>query len=185
MSLFLKICTGLLVAIVSLGTQANAQPLVLEQVRAEPVVNASNTTEVIQALYIDNSIQMKAAALVQLRSTDEDLLEYAERIARDHRWMNRMLETIANLKSVSLEPEEMSENAQLIGNEMASKLETLVQLPESKFRAAFVSSVVESHLATLDFYNRIEKENTDDSLSVLVKIFRQFEENHLSNAQKL
>ncbi|HYX33468.1 MAG TPA: DUF4142 domain-containing protein [Oligoflexus sp.] len=186
MSIYLKICTGLIVSLLSLGAQADDNNLqTRDQPPATESLDVKNTTEVIQALYVSSLTQMKVADLVREKSPDESLRDYADKLTRDHRWINRSLDWLANIKSVSLEPEDLGESAQLVNTQTNSELQTLAQTSPDEFRSAFITASIRSHQETLQFYNRIDQNNTDDALKVLIRVFRQVEEMHLVNAQKL
>lgn len=186
MSAYLKICTGLLASFLSVGVQAGGIELqIRDQPSAMESVDVKNTAEVIQALYVSSSMQMRFADLVLEKSPDQALRDFADRIERDHRWMSRSLEWLANAKSVSLKPEDMDEGAQLVNTQTNSELKTLAKTSTTKFRNAFITATINSHQETLQFYNRIEQGNTDDALGALIKVLRQVEEMHLANAQKL
>lgn len=189
MTVFNKICTGLVISTLSFAAYA-AQPGSTEtetpdQTPAETQVDVSDTREVIQVLYVSNVAEIKLADLVRERNPDEDLRRYADELARDHGLMNNMLEMLANIKSISLETAEMEESAQLVGTKMDQELQTLAAQPQEQFRSAFLEASIVEHQKTLEFYSQIEQGNSDDALKATIAIARQLVEKHLADAQKL
>lgn len=186
MSLLAKISTGLLISALSMTTQAAEPEVQNPDLRpSETTVDVMNTPEVVQVLYVRNASEIKIAGLVQERNSEESLQEFADELARDHSWMNRMLEAIANIKSISLEADELSEAAQLVNTQLDESTQMLAAKPEGEFRSAFLEVIILEHQKTLDLYNQIEEGTTDDALKATLAIFRQMEEKHLADAQKL
>lgn len=186
MSLFTKICTGLLISALSLTAQA-AEPEVQnpDQQPSETTVDVTDTAEVIQVLYVGNASEIKIAELVRERNPDESLQSLADELARDHTWMNRILEAMANIKSISLEADELSETAQLVNTQLDEGIQMLAAKPVEEFRSAFLEAIILEHQKTLELYNQIEQGTTDDALKATLAIFRQLVEKHLADAQKL
>ncbi|MDQ3232224.1 MAG: DUF4142 domain-containing protein, partial [Pseudobdellovibrionaceae bacterium] len=145
----------------------------------------ADTREVIQVLYVGNASEIKLAGLVSERNPDADLQRYADQLARDHSWMNKLLETMANVKSISLEENELSEVAQMASTQMEQQMQTLAALPMEEFRPEFLEVNIAKHQKTLEMFNQIEQGNTDDALKATIGIFRQLVEMHLSAAQIL
>lgn len=188
MSVISKICTGLFVSALGLtvhGAESKADSPVQEPVEAQTEVNVTNTSEVIQALYVGNTTEIKVADLVREKKQDESLQDFADDLARDHRWMNKILESIANVKSVSLKSEEMSKTAQQIETKKNLDLQALAASPDADFRAAFLEANILEHQKTLELFSRIEQGSSDDAIKITIAIFRQLVEKHLSDAQKL
>lgn len=189
MSFFNKICTGLITSTLSIAAYA-AEPGLTEaerseQISAENQVDIADTREVIQVLYVNNAAEIKLANLVRARSPDKDLRRYANKLARDHAFLNRILEAQAKIKSISLETAEMEESAQLTGTKMDQNLQILATKPQEQFRSAFLESVIVEHQETLEFYSRIEQGTRDEILKINIAIARQLVENHLADAQRL
>ncbi|WP_141735748.1 DUF4142 domain-containing protein [Oligoflexus tunisiensis] len=199
MSVFKKFCTGLFVSLLSLTAQA-AQPTAPaeptqpggepevqtpDQVPSETQVDVSDTREVIQVLYVSNAKEIQIADLVYERNPDEGLQRYADELARDHAWMNRMIETLANVKSISLEEGQFEESAQLVGSMMDQEAQNLAQKPQEEFRSAFLEAMIMGHQKTLELYSQIEAGNSDDALKATIAISRQLVEKHLAEAQRL
>jgi predicted outer membrane protein len=200
MSVFKKFCTGLFASLLSLTAQGAqpTQPAEPTQPGGEPEVgtpdqvppsqhevDVSDTREVIQVLYVSNASEIRIADLVSERNPDEGLRRYADELARDHAWMNKMIETLADVKSISLEDGQLEESAQLVGSMMAQEAQNLAQKPEEEFRSAFLESMIMSHQKTLAFYSQIEAGNSDDALKATIAISRQLVEKHLADAQRL
>ncbi|HYX34207.1 MAG TPA: DUF4142 domain-containing protein [Oligoflexus sp.] len=186
MSVFTKLCTGLLISALSLTAQA-AQPEVQnpDQLPTEATLDVADTREVIQVLYVSNTAEIKLSDLVSERNPDADLQRYADELARDHSFMIKLLETMANVKSISLEDNELSEVAQLTSTKMEQEMQNLAAKPVEEFRPAFLEMNIAMHQKTLEMFNKIEQGNTDDALKAAIGIFRQLVEKHLSDAQKL
>ncbi len=189
MTVFNKVCTGLVISTLSLSLYA-AQPGSTEtetpdQTPVESQVDLADTREVIQVLYVSNAAEIKVADLVRERNPDEDLRRFADELARDHALLNSMLEALANIKSISLEQAEMEESAQLAGSKLDQELQALAAKPQAEFRSAFLDAAIMEHQQTLDFYSQIEQGNSDDALKATIVIARQLVEKHLADAQKL
>jgi len=186
MSLFTKICTGLLISALSLTAQgAESEVQNPDQQPSETTVDVTNTPEVIQVLYVGNAAKIKIADLVREKNPDESLQRLADELTRDHSWMNRMLEAIANIKSISLEAGELSETAQLVNTQLDDGIQMLAAKPVEEFRSAFLEATIMEHQKALELYNQIDQGTTDDALKATIAIFRQLEEKHLADAQKL
>lgn len=186
MSLLTKIYTAFLISALSLTVKA-AEPEVQnpDQQPSENALDVTDTREVIQVLYVGNASDIKIADLVRERNPDESLQSLADELTRGHGWMNRILKTMAKIKSISLETDEMSETAQLVNNQMAEGFQMLASKPVDEFRSAFLEAIILEHQKSLKLYNQIEQGTKDDALKVVIAIFRQIEEKHLSDAQKL
>jgi putative membrane protein len=189
MSVFKKICTGLMISTLSFAAYA-AQPGSPEvenpdQIPTETQVDVSDTRAVIQVLYVSNASEIKLADLVRERNPDEDLRRYADELARDHAGMNQALEALANVKSISLKEGEMEEPAQLVDTKMDQELQNLAAKPQEQFRSAFLEAAIVEHQKTLEFYSQIEQGNSDDALKVIIAASRQLIEKHLADAQRL
>lgn len=189
MSVFNKICTGLMISTLSFAAYA-AQPGSPEagtpdQIPAETEVNVSDTREVIQVLYVSNASEIKIADLVRQKNQDESLQRYADELARDHAWMNRMLEALANVKSISLKDGELEDSAQLVSNKLDQELQSLAAQPEESFRSVFLEAAIVEHQKTLELYSKIEQGNSDDALKATLAVSRQLIEKHLADAQRL
>jgi predicted outer membrane protein len=189
MSVFNKICTGLMISTLSFAAHA-AQPGSPEagtpdQIPAETQVDVSDTRSVIQVLYVSNAATVRIADLVREKNPDESLQRFADELARDHTWMNRLLETLANVKSISLNAGEMEESAQLVGSKMDQEVQNLAAQPQEYFRSAFLDAIIVNHQKTLELYSQIEQGNNDDALKATLVIARQVEEKHLADAQRL
>jgi predicted outer membrane protein len=156
-----------------------------DQVPVETEVNVTDTREVIQVLYLSNAAEIKLAELVRQRNPDARLQSYADEITADHAWMNRMLETLASVKGITLKTTEMDESAQLVGNKMDQELQNLASLPEESFRSAFLEAAIIEHQKTLEFFDRVEQGNSDDALKSSIAVSRQLIEKHLREAQRL
>lgn len=186
MSFFTKICTGLMISTLSLTAYAGGSEIPAQEPFEQPVdVDVENVTEVIQALFVSNSVGVRIADLVRERSTDEDLRRLADDIERDHEWMNRMLQEIANKNSVSLSPGQLSESVQKIESQLNEEVETLVQRPEAEFRASALEAIIEQHEKILEFYNQIEQNTMDTALKAVIVAHRPLEEKHLADARRL
>jgi len=195
-SVFTKISTGLFVSVLSVSVQAaqpgtpEAEPGTTEvqnpdQIPADGEVEVSDTREVIQVIYISNKAEIESANLALERNPQEGLQKYAEQLIRDHSLINKVLEGLANIKSISLEVSEMEESVQLVENKMDQELQILAQLPEEQFRSAYLAVNIAAHQKTLEFFSRVEQGNSDDALKATVAIARQLVESHLADAQRL
>lgn len=188
MSVFAKICSGLLISTLSLTAYAagpEEQTPGQQPVEEGIVVDVTNATEVIQALYIGNEAEVQIADLVRERNPDESMQRFADTLARDHSWMNKMLEAIANIKSVSLKAEELSEVAQKLEAQLETEAQSLAARPAEEFRSAVLEAIIAEHEKTLELYNQIEQGSSDDALKATVAIFRQLVESHLAEAHQL
>jgi predicted outer membrane protein len=188
MSVFAKICTGLMISALGLTAYA-ANPGSPEkgpdQVPVETELNVADTREVIQVLYVSNVAEIKLAELVRQKNPDASLQRYADELTADHAWMNRNLETLASLKGISLKTGEMDESAQLVGNKMDQELQTLASVPEPSFRSAFLEAAIIEHQKTLELFDRILQGNSDEALRSSIAVSRPLIEKHLKDAQRL
>ncbi|HET9238373.1 MAG TPA: DUF4142 domain-containing protein [Oligoflexus sp.] len=187
MSVFKRICTGLMISTLSLTAYA-AQPGETQnpdQVPAETEVNVSDTREVIQVLYVSNTSEIKVADLVRERNPGEALQSYADELIRDHETLISALKELANVKSISLKEGELEEPAQLVGTMMDQQLQTLAAKSQEEFRSAFLETSIMNHQKTLEFFSQIEQGNSDDALKAIIAVARQAVEKHLADAQKL
>lgn len=187
MSVFTKLCTGLLLSALSFSAHAANAPLPPNppQNPQEQTIDVANTPEVIQALYVGNAAEIKLAMLVSQKNSDADLAQFATEISNDHSFMNKLLAVIANVKSVSLKSEEFGAKVQKIAADMDAAYNTLSQVPDTEFRKAFLQAAIAEHQMTLELYSRIEAGNTDDAVKLSIAVFRQLTEKHLADAQKL
>ena len=188
MSIFTKVCTGLLISALSLTAQA-AQPETEgqgpAQEPAEGAVEVSNAREVIQVLHLGVKSEMQIIDLVKERGTDEELQQFVDQLSRDVTELSAKLSELAASKSVDLAPEQMTENAKIIEAQMAKEFQDLIQKPDGEFRAAVIEALISQHEKALDLYTQVDQISTDAALKAAVAEFRPITQKHLEDLQKI
>ncbi len=188
MSVFSKICAGLLISSLSMAAQA-AQPGTEGQSPAQepgPVtVEVTNATEVIQVLHIGVESEMKIIDLISQRSPDAELQQFVEELSQDVTMVTQKLEELAASKSVSLAPEALTETAKMIEAQMLLDIQTLSEKSDEEFRAAAIQALITNHEKALGLYTQVEQANADAELIAAIGEFRPVTQENLESAQQL
>ncbi|MDQ3234866.1 MAG: DUF4142 domain-containing protein [Pseudobdellovibrionaceae bacterium] len=186
MSVFTKICAGLLISTLGMSAYAaQTQPQTPVQEPAQPTVDFSSPSEVIQVLHVGVSSESKIIDLVRERNPDEAMVQFIDQLSTDITEFNRRLEELASNMSVSLAPEQLSENAQVIESQMAQELQTLTQKQEGEFRPAVIEALVNKYEQALQLYTEVEKVTTDEGLKTAIAEFRPITQKHLDDIKAL
>lgn len=184
MSIFTKFCTGLMVSALSFSVQAANAPQPPSP--QEQPIDAADTTEVLQVLYIGNIAATNNAILVAQKNSDVDLAsEYAGEIIQEHYGLNKLVKGLANNRDVSLESDQYSAKVQKIEADTVAAYNALSQVPNDQFRKAYLESTIADHEKALDLFNRVTAQNDDEELKTFMRIFRIMEEKHLAHAREL
>ena len=188
MSIFTKVCAGLLISTLSVAAHA-AQPGTDGQTPVqEPgdvVVEVTNPTEVIQVLHIGVASEMKIIDLVKERNPDSDLQRFVDQISQEVSDFNKRLEELAASKSVDLAPAQLSENAKVIETQMSQELQALTQKEDQEFRAGAIDVLIRTYEKALELYTQVSEKSTDEALKVTVSEMRPITQKHLDDIKQL
>jgi predicted outer membrane protein len=188
MSVFTKVCAGLLMSALSLSAHA-AQP---ETEGQSPVqepgdvtVEVSNATEVIQVLHVGVQSEIRIIDLIRERNPDADLQQFIDQLSQDVSVMDQRLEELAASKSVGLAPEQLTENAKMIETQMAQEVDALGQKADAEFRAAAIEALINKYQKGLELYTQVEQSSTDMELKSAVAEIRPVTQKHLDDVKQL
>jgi predicted outer membrane protein len=188
MSVFTKVCAGLLISTLSLTAQA-AQPETEGQTPVqEPgqvTVEVSNPTEVIQVLHVGVQSEIKIIDLVKERNPDASLQQYIEQLSQDVSVLDQKLQELATSKSVSLAPQQLTENAKMIESQMTQEFQSLTQKQGPEFRSAVIEALINKYQSALELYTQVEESSTDEDLKSAVTEMRPGTQKHLEDLQKI
>jgi predicted outer membrane protein len=186
MSVFKKICTGLLLSSMSVAVQAaQTEPQSPVQDPGEPSADLSSATEVIQLLHVGVSAEMKIIDLVRERNPDEAMQQFIELLAEDASQLKACLQELASSKSVSLSPEQLTEHVQMIESQMAEQVQVLADKSREEFRAAVIEALVSKYTKALELYTQVEQSSTDEDLKRAIAQLRPITQKHLDGIQQL
>ncbi len=188
MSIFTKVCAGLLISTLSVAAQA-AQPGTEGQTPVqEPgdiTVEVTNPAEVIQVLHVGVESEIKIINLVKERNPDASLQQFIDQLAQDVSELDRRLEELAASKSVDLAPEQLSENAKAIETQMMQEVESLTGKSPEECRAAVIEALMSKYNKALELYTQVEQASTDEALKATVMEFRPITQKHLDDLKQL
>ncbi len=188
MSIFTKVCAGLLISTLSVAAHA-AQPGTEGQTPVqEPgdvTVEVTNPAEVIQVLHVGVESEIKIINLVKERNPDSSLQQFIDQLAQDVAELDRRLEELAASKSVDLAPEQLTENAKAIETQMMQEVESLTGKSPEEFRAAVIEALMNKYNKALELYTQVEQSGTDDALKAAVVEFRPITQKHLDDIKQL
>ncbi len=188
MSIFTKVCAGLLISTLSVAAQA-AQPGTEGQTPVqEPgdiTVEVTNPAEVIQVLHVGVESEIKIINLVKERNPDASLQQFIDQLAQDVSELDRRLEELAASKSVDLAPEQLTENAKAIETQMMQEVESLTGKSPEEFRAAVIEALMNKYNKALELYTQVEQSSTDEALKAAVMEFRPITQKHLDDLKQL
>ncbi len=188
MSIFTKVCAGLLISTLSVAVHA-AQPGTEGQTPVqEPgdvTVEVTNPAEVIQVLHVGVESEIKIINLVKERNPDSSLQQFIDQLAQDVAELDRRLEELAASKSVDLAPEQLSENAKAIETQMMQEVESLTGKSPEEFRAAVIEALMNKYNKALELYTQVEQSSTDEALKAAVMEFRPITQKHLDDLKQL
>jgi pantothenate kinase-related protein Tda10 len=188
MSVFTRICTGLLISTLSLSAQA-AQPETEGQTPvqepSQPTVDVSSTAEVIQVLHVGVASEVQIINLIREKNPDAELQAFVDQLSQDLVLLSGKLQELATSKSVALESEQMTENARAIESQMKQEVEVLSQAAPEMFRSAAIAALVNKYQQALDLYVQVEQSSMDEELKAAVALFRPGTQKHLQDAQEL
>ncbi len=188
MSIFTKVCAGLLISTLSVAAQA-AQPGTEGQTPVqEPgdiTVEVTNPAEVIQVLHVGVESEIKIINLVKERNPDASLQQFIDQLAQDVSELDRRLEELAASKSVDLAPEQLTENAKAIETQMMQEVESLTGKSPEEFREAVIEALMSKYNKALELYTQVEQASTDEALKATVMEFRPITQKHLDDLKQL
>jgi predicted outer membrane protein len=188
MSIFTKVCAGLLISTLSVAAQA-AQPGTEGQNPVqEPgdiTVEVSNPTEVIQVLHVGVEAEMKIIDLVKERNPDADLQRFVDQISQEVSEFDQRLEELAASMSVDLAPAQLTENAKLVETQMSQELQALVKKQDQEFRAGVIEVLIRKYENALELYTQVTEKSTDEGLKTAVSQIRPITQKHLNDIKQL
>jgi predicted outer membrane protein len=188
MSIFTKVCAGLLISTLSVAAQA-AQPGTEGQTPVQEPgdinVEVSNPTEVIQVLHVGVKSELKIIDLVKERNPDSDLQRFVDQISQEVADFDQRLQELASSKSVDLAPAQMTENAKMIETQMSQEFQALIKKEDKEFRAGVIEVLIRKYENALDLYTQVTEKSTDEALKTAVTELRPITQKHLDDIKQL
>lgn len=188
MSIFTKVCAGLLISTLSVAAQA-AQPGTEGQTPVqepgEISVEVTNPTEVIQVLHVGVKSELKIIDLIKERNPDSDLQRFVDQISQEVTNFDQRLQELAASKSVDLAPAQMSENAKQIEAQMSQEFQALMKKQDQEFRAGVIEVLIRKYENALELYTQVTEKSTDEALKTAVSELRPVTQKHLDDIKQL
>jgi hypothetical protein len=188
MSIFTKVCAGLLISTLSVAAHA-AQPGTEGQTPVQEPgdisVEVSNPTEVIQVLHVGVQSEMKIIDLVKERNPDADLQRFVDEISQEVSAFDQKLQELAASMSVDLAPAQLTENAKMIETQMSQEFQALIKKQDQEFRAGVIEVLIRKYENSLELYTQITAKSTDEVLKTAVSELRPVTQKHLDDIKQL
>jgi hypothetical protein len=188
MSIFTKVCAGLLISTLSVAAQA-AQPGTEGdtpvQEPGEINVEVTNPSEVIQVLHVGVESEMKIIDLVKERNPDADLQRFVDQISQEVSDFDKRLEELAASMSVDLAPAQLSENAKAVETQMSQEIQALIKKQDQEFRAGVIEVLIRKYEKALELYTQVTEKSTDEGLKGAVSEIRPITQKHLDDIKQL